>query len=588
MNKPLMIGVAAVAVAVVVFLVIYFSTRSNDEAKSSTQNPGTANKFVPKKEDTSRLETIPPGCPQYRCDCSCACPTIDGSMPPTPTPPGPVFPDKEDDNLPEPQPPIKPVFPDELEEEEEEQPPFVPPRPRDGDELEDVDPNIPVDHDFSPDDVDQYTDLDFIVSNKCGKPVTIFFDKEKPLCTTDTTNGYGVGECAGFREIDGKVYNGGGWSKSMKNARIDLQPNTAKKVVIPNGEWCFDELCGENPQVDALCTNAEFRYDASGNRVLLNNPCTSGLSFGSNKQFSMCRKCSGAGGWIGVDCDNKPVRQCSQSEIDLWKSTPCNTSLNGYFCPETKQCKYEDPYPSSVCPTQCFIPGSDTPSAQAKPVYSCNNGFPDNKDITRFEINLNQAENGEVWYNLSGVDGANVGLELDVAGGESNKCTLDFSQCPFKDPYSNNICLSQCQACNKLDHEMAKTDPAYRNQKILDWKNDFTDPKTGQLVNCEYLCAVESDKKCEDKYHRACSALVEGKYHTCCRNPSHPECRDFSETDRATICSVEPLPASRKWSKYLDDNNCGIYSWAYDDFKSLKRAKTKGPIKLTVTQCPEL
>ena len=452
-----------------------------------------------------------------------------------------------------------------------------------------------------PKPVDKFSDIDFVLKNECENPVTFFFDQEKPFCDKNTdpkTGGVEIGKCAGYREIEGQTYDGGGWERGkFKHGRIDVQPGKESTTTIKQGLWCFDELCGEDPEVDALCANAEFHYDELGRRVLDNDPCTRGVTFGSGESFSLCRKCSGAGGWIGVDCKDRQVRVCKPEEVKLWDAN-CNTSESGYFCPEAKQCQYEDPYPASVCPTQCFVPARGSQD-KPKTAYSCINAFPHNKDATRFEVNFNQAENDVVWYNLSGVDGVNLGLKLDVPGGKEKSCAApDLLSCPYRDPYANNICLSQCQACNKIEHEKAKSDPAYQNKRILSWEKDFIDPKTNKFVNCEYLCAVETDLKCSspnDPYHRVCSGLVEGDTHPCCDpKASHGTgddtefCKKFTKEDHDEICTKKPLPGSAKWANFLKKNDCNIYSWAYDDFGALTNALTAGPVTLSVTKCPGL
>jgi len=222
------------------------------------------------------------------------------------------------------------------------------------------------------------------------------------------------------------------------------------------------------------------------------------------------RVCSGNGGWIGYDC-----------------------YLDGSFY----KCKS----------------GSD-------------NGFP--YWPNRFEPNFNPLKE-VIFYNLSGVDGVNVNMKMTSLGtcdekDKSTVCNVNLAQCPYPD-HENQTCESQCQACNRI---VSGKYPSYWD------KNDFTDPSTGQFVNCSFLCAAGAI--CQDKFHLDCAQRVEGNTQECCKS---------GQCSGAT-CQFPPVKASKKWCDFIhgkDGGRCDIYCWAYDDGMGTRACGKDGDLLLDVT-----
>ena len=224
------------------------------------------------------------------------------------------------------------------------------------------------------------------------------------------------------------------------------------------------------------------------------------------------RVCSGSGGWIGVDC------------------IP-NENGVGYKCKSGQE--NGGPY----------WPG-------------------------RFEPNFNPL-NDVIFYNLSGVDGLNVNMKMFSTGtcGDFDKlttCNLDLSKCPYPD-IQNGTCPSQCQACNRIRSGQF---PSIWN------KNDFIDPSTGNMVDCNLICAA--GPICQDRFHVECAQRVEGSNQNCCKTG---ECGGKN-------CRYNPVIASKKWCDYihgLNGGQCDIYCWAYDDAKGTRACRNDGNINLDVT-----
>jgi len=151
-----------------------------------------------------------------------------------------------------------------------------------------------------------------------------------------------------------------------------------------------------------------------------------------------------------------------------------------------------------------------------------------------------------------------------AAADKQTTCNLDLSKCPYPDP-QNMTCESQCQACNRIK---SGNYPSQWN------KADFTDPSTGQFVNCDYLCAA--GPICQDKFHVDCAQRVEGKNQSCCKNGG---CS-------GQACAYNPVAASKKWCDYihgLQGGECDIYCWAYDDANGTRTCQDNGDINLDVT-----
>lgn len=263
-------------------------------------------------------------------------------------------------------------------------------------------------------DIEPFPEFDgfikFNIRNSCQKSIGIFLDPFKPPCDKE-------GKLIPFGECSGGVKDGLGWNDN-RNGNISQQ-----MLLNPGKIWSIPILKNDSNQ-------PEWCFDEGGKRT-----------------------CSGNGGWIGIDCEER-----------IGEGLKCKSGQE--------------------------------------------NGFP--WWPNRFEPNFNNL-NDVVFYNLSGVDGLNVNMKMFSTGtcsefDKKTECNLDLKSCPYPDKL-NRSCPSQCQACNRI----ASGDYP-KEWDIL----DFIDPSTGNFVNCKLLCAAEPGH-CEDRYHEECAQRVEGKNSECCK-----------------------------------------------------------------------
>lgn len=178
------------------------------------------------------------------------------------------------------------------------------------------------------------------------------------------------------------------------------------------------------------------------------------------------------------------------------------------------------------------------------------------------EFTFSDGGNNHDYYDLSNVDGFNVGIKMEPRGGSkvqgapndqyncgSPSCAMDLGRCPPELKMNKNgrtVCASICAAMHNAE----------QRAKFSLLQNLFNDPDKRALVCCECLCPPNVGPcNCEN---------AASKY--CCSPYNLP-----SPKENGGKCRVEEWPLSSAGGRYdsvFKDACPDSYSWQFDDHKS--------------------
>ncbi|XP_055344864.1 uncharacterized protein LOC129592765 [Paramacrobiotus metropolitanus] len=219
----------------------------------------------------------------------------------------------------------------------------------------------------------------------------------------------------------------------------------------------------------------------------------------------------------------------------IWARTGCQWN-NGRFVCQTGDCGA----PPNNFGVQCGGIGGQPPASLA-------------------EFTFQEGHNQNDFYDLSNVDGYNIGIKMEPIGRSADandqyrcgapSCTMDMSACPEELKMTKGgftVCASICAAVHNNEQRA-------RFQKL---RQLYDNPDTRAQVCCACLCPPNTGE---------CN----------CRNPNSKYCCSPynlpSPLENGGKCRVEDWPRASNGKEYhrvFKDVCPQAYSWQFDDHKS--------------------
>ncbi|XP_055350078.1 uncharacterized protein LOC129596749 [Paramacrobiotus metropolitanus] len=234
----------------------------------------------------------------------------------------------------------------------------------------------------------------------------------------------------------------------------------------------------------------------------------------------------------------------------FWARTGCRNTTDGKFVCDTGDCGA----PANNFGIHCGGIGGQPPA-------------------TLIQFNFHE-ENVKMFdmYDLSNVDGFNVGIKMEALGRDAvgfecgaPSCAMNISLCPPELRIvkgSSVMCASICTAIHNAEHR----------EKFPKLKKIYADKNTGALVCCACLCPSNTAAECN------------------CNNPVSKHCCSPSSrmapAEQGTKCEVAKWPRASNGQEYprvFRDQCPQAYSWPFDEPSAYhcKRAEYR------VTFCPQ-
>lgn len=277
----------------------------------------------------------------------------------------------------------------------------------------------------------------------------------------------------------------------------------------------------------------------------------------------------------------------------LWARTECNKSLILLPCAPRPPCPSNSnyaycmsgsakggcsisPFSSSTCTLQCISPAAGTPSQSSysfSGFQGCATGDCNKKEVcsvsgsapaSLFEWTFTSS--GQDVYDLSAVDGFNVGIKVEAIDGIANpaagqlcdapSCKMDVNLCP-PELRSGNSCLSICSAVY---------DDAQRSRFPILQKIYSEVRPDGRLTRDLVCCS------CGSSCSNGC-----GCGSSSCAFGCSPYVNTYpTNSPNYKLCRVEEWPLSSLNQSYIQpfQSQCpGTYAWQFDDAIGLHYCK---------------